>query len=189
MATWWLVRHGESLAQTGEWTGSNEETPLSSLGVNQAKAMAENLAALPVHRILVSPYTRARQTAEHAARLIDLEHQIVDHLHERQVGPDWKRWHNDPELKPRLNEWEFRPPEGESTRDSALRAVRVLHELESEHNTIVFAHGRILAGVLTALDEADTSGPILALENCVAHERTIEPGTWGRLLTSLTRPE
>ena len=185
MATWWFVRHGESMAQLGQWEGSNEETPLSPLGVQQAQGIAEELAELPVQRILVSPYTRARQTAKHAARLIGLEHQIVNHLHERLAGPDWRLLHNNPEFAPKLSTWDWRPRDGESIRDSAVRAIRTLHEHESPHNSLVFAHGRVLAGLLTALDQSDTAQPIHALENCVAHERIVEPGTWARLLNAL----
>ena len=185
MPTWWFVRHGESQAQTGQWNGSNEETPLSPLGVQQAMALADSMKALPIQRVLVSPYARARETARHAMSLVELEHKVVDPLHERQVGPDWKRWHNDEDLKAKLNTWAFRPPEGESTRDSALRAMRGLTEHDADLNTIIFAHGRILAGVLAALDGADLTQPIAVLDNCVAHERTIEPGTWARLLSIL----
>lgn len=81
--------------------------------------------------------------------------------------------------------WDFVPPNGESILQATQRALRVLHQHESEHNTIVFAHGRILAGVLAMLDQLDLAQPIHALDNCVAYERTIEPGTWARLLSIL----
>jgi broad specificity phosphatase PhoE len=185
MAKYWFIRHGESMAQIGRWDSGNAECPLSPLGVRQAQAMAEDLAKLPVERVLVSPYLRARQTAENGSRLIELEHRVVPGLREREVGIDWKRWHYDPVLKPRLDEWDFRPPEGESIRDSALRAARTLAEHDVDAHTIVFAHGRILAGLLVALDGAATDGPIEALPNCVAMEREVAPGAWSELAQRL----
>lgn len=173
------------MAQSGQWDGGNAECPLSPLGFMQAQAIAEEVAALPVQRVLVSPYVRARQTADHGSRLIELPHRIVPELREREVGVNWKRWHNDPVMKPQLDAWEFRPPNGESIRDAALRCARALAEHESDHNTIVFAHGRILAGLLVALDEADTAGPIEALPNCVAMAREVAPGTWQKLVERL----
>ncbi|MBZ0137488.1 MAG: histidine phosphatase family protein [Planctomycetes bacterium] len=66
MPTWWFVRHGESLAQLEQWPGPDPETPLSALGERQADGLASKLKDLPIQRILVSPYLRARQTAERA---------------------------------------------------------------------------------------------------------------------------
>ena len=52
-------------------------------------------------------------------------------------------------------------------------------------NETILIVGEGTSGHSVALDAADTTGPIVALENCVAYERTIEPGTWARLLSIL----
>ncbi|MBK8205883.1 MAG: histidine phosphatase family protein [Planctomycetes bacterium] len=184
MATWWFVRHGESLAQLNQWSGHDQETPLSPLGEQQADSLAEPVATLPIQRVLVSPYLRARQTATRATRLLDHPHQQVHDLRERLMGDEYRLRYHGPEINRNLATWDFRPPGGESVLDAATRAVRCLASLENGDNTIIFAHGRILAGVLTLLDELDPAAGVYPVDNCVLVERTIDQGRWVELLAS-----
>ena len=184
MPVFWFVRHGESLAQLNQWEGPDPDVPLSPLGEQQAEALAEAVGALPVERVLVSPFLRARQTAERAARLLEHEHQVVEDLRERFAG-SWITMRGSKLVDTKLSVWDFQPPHGESILQAATRAIKALHELATEHNTAVFAHGRVLAGVLALLDERDLSEPIEALDNCVLYPREIAPGHWARLLESL----
>lgn len=75
-----LIRHGES-----QWneiysrTGVSPDIPdphLTPRGREQVKRAAEALAQLPIRRVLVSPYTRALQTAEIIARSLDLPMEV-----------------------------------------------------------------------------------------------------------------
>ncbi len=75
-----LIRHGES-----QWnevynrTGVSPDIPdphLTQRGRDQVKRAAEALAQLPIRRVLVSPYTRALQTAEIIARALDLPMEV-----------------------------------------------------------------------------------------------------------------
>lgn len=59
----WFIRHGESVANAGGRTTEAATYPLSALGFRQAQQLAEALTAVP-ELIVVSPYLRARQTAE-----------------------------------------------------------------------------------------------------------------------------
>jgi len=59
----WLVRHGESTAQTGE-EKDGRNPPLSERGREQAARLREPLGAVTFDRILVSPLMRAWQTYE-----------------------------------------------------------------------------------------------------------------------------
>ena len=185
MPTWWFVRHGESQAQTGEWDGPDHETPLSRLGEQQADSLAPTVAALPVQRVLVSPYLRARQTAERAARLLSHEHQVVHDLRERVMGDEYRRRYYEPEVSIKLATWDFTPPNGESIVAAAGRAIRALAALDGPHNTIIFAHGRILAGVLTLLDGADPSTGVEPIANCVPVIRELPVGSWASLAEKL----
>ncbi|MCB9932410.1 MAG: histidine phosphatase family protein [Planctomycetes bacterium] len=225
MPTWWFVRHGESLAQINQWTGPDPDTPLSPLGEQQAHELAPQVAELPIQRVLVSPFLRARQTAERAmaswgqaqrgqaplavpdpfapsasapgkgsGTSASLRSQTplsqtplsqppfltVADLRERHSG-DWLRFPQDEAIKRQLATWDFVPPGGESIQQAALRGLRALAELDGDHNTIIFAHGRILAGVLAVLDGADLGQPIHALPNCVALAREVTRGGWREL--------
>lgn len=57
-----LVRHGQSIANAGGITSTDDTNPLTELGQQQARTFAENFPHTPA-RFLVSPFLRARQTA------------------------------------------------------------------------------------------------------------------------------
>jgi probable phosphoglycerate mutase len=58
-----LVRHGQSLANSGGKTSDHIQNPLTPLGHTQAQNFAEQLDCQP-SLIAVSPFPRAQQTAE-----------------------------------------------------------------------------------------------------------------------------
>lgn len=58
-----LIRHGQSLANAGKAINDDSTNSLTELGQQQAQAFADSFSHLP-SRFLVSPYLRARQTAE-----------------------------------------------------------------------------------------------------------------------------
>jgi probable phosphoglycerate mutase len=63
-----LVRHGESeWNRTGRYQGQ-EDAPLSSLGLQQAEALAKRLRNEKIDAIYASPLQRARKTAEAIAQ-------------------------------------------------------------------------------------------------------------------------
>ena len=67
-----LLRHGQSLFNL-HFTATRRDpgirdAPLTPLGHEQAEQAAESLAREPIRRIIVSPYTRALQTAAPIAR-------------------------------------------------------------------------------------------------------------------------
>ena len=87
----YLIRHGESLANTeGIYQGQTYDTKLSPLGVRQAEAVAGRLRHEPVRRIVASPLTRTKQTAQAIARFhtvaIDIHRQIMETNHGEWEG-------------------------------------------------------------------------------------------------------
>lgn len=71
-----LLRHGQSefnvhFTETRKDPGI-EDPPLTALGREQAQVAAEALRGEGIRRIVVSPYTRALQTASEAARVLDV---------------------------------------------------------------------------------------------------------------------
>jgi len=63
----WFIRHSESVANAGARTREAPSYPLSDTGFRQADQLATALHAEP-ELIVVSPYIRARQTAEPTLR-------------------------------------------------------------------------------------------------------------------------
>jgi broad specificity phosphatase PhoE len=59
----WLVRHGQSAANAGLPAVGHAETPLTALGHQQARAVAQRVDRRP-DLLIVSPFLRAAETAQ-----------------------------------------------------------------------------------------------------------------------------
>jgi len=57
-----FIRHGQSRQNVGDWNGGFAEIPLTAVGEEQARALAETWDFTP-SLIVVSPYLRTQQTA------------------------------------------------------------------------------------------------------------------------------
>jgi probable phosphoglycerate mutase len=193
----WLavVRHGQStgnvIAQEAE-TGDLEvidiperdaDVPLSTTGREQAEAVGAWLAGRPPDErpeiAVVSPYLRARQTAELALagsgvpmvvdeRLRDRELGILDLLTTRGVA---QRLPAEATRRRRLGKFYYRPPGGESWADVLLRLRSVLAEVRADHpdgRVLLFAHEATVL-LVRYLAEALSEAELMA----VAHATTI----------------
>jgi broad specificity phosphatase PhoE len=169
----WLgvVRHGQStgnvIAEAAETGGlevidileRDADVPLSDLGREQAAAVGRWLADQPDDErpelAVVSPYLRARQTAELALagsglpeivdeRLRDRELGVLDRLTRRGVAarlPDESR------RRKYLGKFYYRPPGGESWADVLLRLRTLLWELRQDHpdgRVLLFSHEAVV---------------------------------------------
>ncbi|MEI6810885.1 MAG: histidine phosphatase family protein [Candidatus Nomurabacteria bacterium] len=59
----YIIRHAESISNAGEKTDNHDTIPLSEKGRTQSMELAEKLNIVP-ELIIVSPYSRTRETAE-----------------------------------------------------------------------------------------------------------------------------
>jgi 2,3-bisphosphoglycerate-dependent phosphoglycerate mutase len=82
----YLVRHGQSAGNAEGRFGGHSPTPLSKLGVQQAKLTAQSLAKEKIDAIYTSDLHRAVQTAEPLAKLLDLPIIKTSAFRERHVG-------------------------------------------------------------------------------------------------------
>jgi len=82
----YLIRHGQSAGNAEGRFGGHSPTPLSELGMEQAKLTAAALAREKIHVIYSSDLHRAVQTAEPLAKLLDLPIIKTDAFRERHVG-------------------------------------------------------------------------------------------------------
>ncbi len=144
----WLVRHGESKAQTGE-TEDGRDPELSKRGRKQARRLEEPLGAIPFETILVSPLTRARQTYELAgARAGHAE--FDSRLAEANWGmPDYYAG-----ILPVITPAELAAPDRHNAwRESAeTRAENLVLELmaRGEQDILLFGHWGIFTRVFLA---------------------------------------
>ena len=147
-----LIRHGESEGNRDRVFTYTNDVPITSVGRVQARATAEFVRARFQPTLLVSsPFTRARQTAEVIAEVLELPIVIEDDLRERSYGDyagqpyETVRSAFDPQAY-----WHWRPPGGETLEEVADRVGRVLDRIAaraSASDAVVVSHG----GVMMAL--------------------------------------
>jgi broad specificity phosphatase PhoE len=142
--TIYLIRHGET-----EWSASGKHTsvtdvPLTAGGRDDARKLQSVLIGADLALVLVSPRSRARDTAE-LAGLGDRA--VVDEdLAEFDYGDYEGR--TTPEIRaerPGWTVWDDGAPGGETVDDVGRRADRVIaRALAAGGDVAVFAHGHLL---------------------------------------------
>ena len=161
-----LVRHGET-----EWNRARRyqgwsDSPLTDIGVAQAKALGRRLAALPEAasaEIVASPLGRARHTAEIIAHCLGRAAAPCcdDRLREISLGA-WDGLARK-EVRARLGaqfvewEWYFATPAGETYEMFAARLADWLRGVGGRP-VIAVAHGvamRVLRGLYAGLPRAE----------------------------------
>ena len=77
----YLVRHGQTVGNLEQFSQTSD-TPLTEAGHEGARAVADRFSSLDVGQLLVSPFTRAQQTAGYISEKIDIPITTLDSLHE-----------------------------------------------------------------------------------------------------------
>jgi probable phosphoglycerate mutase len=190
LAVLFFARHGETeWNASGRWQG-HTDIPLNDVGRAQATLLAARLQGAGIRAVGSSDLSRARQTAEIAARALGLEPTHIDHaFRERAYGifegltreqcierypSEWGRFEDDP----------LGPPPG--VEPLAHVGVRMLAGLKRAAETmalpaLVVSHGRAIRSLVTAATGAETdplpNGAIyrFVLENGVPVEATPLP--------------
>jgi broad specificity phosphatase PhoE len=167
--TLYFARHGQTVANIeGRFQGRTIDTPLTDLGLKQAKAlgtiMKREVSDLARLDRVVSPMNRAKQTMRIALSAFEpppLDFRTDDRILEINLGA----WDGltaaearalDPSAYERResNKWTVRVPGGgENYADVAARAEAWIHDLKS--NTFAISHGaftRVLRGLFKGLN-------------------------------------
>lgn len=162
----YLVRHGQTEFNRERRIQGHVDSPLTDLGVRQAKAVGRLLRDLirdPAGwRIVSSPLGRARATAEIVAgKLGGLPVEFDDRLKEMSWGPHDGRLRSELEAenpeKFGKTGWAFDAGSGESYEAVAERVGAWLSDLppEPERRIVAVSHGisgRVLRGLYANLD-------------------------------------
>ena len=207
-----LVRHGESegnLADNAAQKARAEvldldirdpDVDLSEVGVGQAEAVGRWLSKLSdddrPEVALISPYQRAKRTAEVAIeaagrsdairlkgdeRLRERELGILDGLTSAGIS---KRLPDEVARRDRLGKFYYRPPVGESWTDVALRVRSVVATLQSGYpgrRVIIVSHQAVIMVFRYVLEEL-TERDLLDIDqetqlgNCSITRYTAKPG-------------
>lgn len=81
----YLVRHAQSEGNRGDY-GPGRDPPLSEVGREQARRLAQRFAGQPVDAVYASPLLRAQQTAEAIAGAAGLSLRTLEDLREVDLG-------------------------------------------------------------------------------------------------------
>jgi broad specificity phosphatase PhoE len=159
-----LLRHGQSEWNAlGRWQGM-ADSPLSTVGYDQATATAVVLASLNVDFASVwsSDLSRARSTAEVIADALNLSEVMVDpHLREADAGEWQGLTHADIRRDwPGYLEAHRRPPDFELFESVVARAVTALatiaaHPSSATGAVVVVTHSGLIRSLLRHLDGTD----------------------------------
>lgn len=176
------VRHGQSTANVAAQDAARDgldlieiaqreaDVPLSDLGRRQAESLGRRMAALDAELrpdlVLVSPFLRARQTAELAVGSLGIATRVDERLRDRDLGVldlhtaqgIRSLFPEEAERRHHHGKFYYRPPGGESWTDVALRVRAVLREVEQDESgrrVLVVAHDVVVALIRYVLDELD----------------------------------
>ncbi|UYT08135.1 histidine phosphatase family protein [Treponema denticola] len=151
-----VVRHGETDWNSKMMACGVSEALLTEKGKNQAKELAERLAAEQdknkISLIYVSPLKRAVATAAYIEKALGIKAKIDDRLKEINFGTfegeDWRK----PEFLKITDNPFFRFPQGETLVQTAHRAYGIIEEVKIKHkteNVLFVCHGMISTMICT----------------------------------------
>jgi broad specificity phosphatase PhoE len=144
-----LVRHGETeWSKAGRHTGRTD-VPLTEVGREQARRIGRALAGRTFRRVVVSPMSRAEETARLAGFGDRIE--TLDELREYDYGVYEGRTRAEilPEV-PGWSVWTHPMIDGESLAALAVRADRVIATLlPTGGDVLVISHGHFLRELAT----------------------------------------
>ena len=141
--TLYIVRHCKA-------TGQHPEAPLTPAGMADATLLADRLAALPIDRIVSSPFLRAKQSIAPLAERLGLPVAADGRLAERVLSgadlPDWMA-----ALESTFDDLDLCFAGGESSRAAMQRAAAVVEEIPAGV-TLLVTHGNLMALLLKHFD-------------------------------------
>ena len=182
-------------------TGRDRDVELTDLGRAQAEAVGAWLARLPADRVpevpITSPYLRARETWRIAAETSGLSFPPAttdERLVDRLLGdlemmtraavardfPDEARFHG-------VVDFQWRPPNGESFGDIAVRLRAFLDDVNEAHagrRVVVTAHDSIVLMMRAVIEDLDWDGVSRVSDNNTVRNAsiTVFDGRSGSLL-------
>lgn len=141
-----LIRHGETTLNRARVLQPSD-TPLSDLGMQQARAMAQRLKDEPIDAILSSDMKRAAQTAQVLSDVINTPITYSTLLHERSFGDLRGQRFDDLGFNPM--DTGYAPPNGETWEEFyervALVFELVIRTAGTQNRTLaVVSHGLVI---------------------------------------------
>ena len=187
-----LVRHGQSTWNDARRIQGQLDPPLSALGVEQARRLAERMGGRTFDGFYTSDLARANETAEIIAGRLGVPVVVDAELREIDVG-EWQglTW---PEIEERfpdgVRNWHERGhgwERGETYDALGERVVRALGRIGAEHpagRILIVGHGGTVRSVRALIEGRSVAQSRLespAIGNCEVFRIGAENGTFRRL--------
>jgi probable phosphoglycerate mutase len=161
----WLVRHGQTdWNLEGRYQGQ-ADTPLNQTGLQEAQAVARQLATVSFEAIYSSDLLRARQTAAAIGQTAGITVQLDQRLREVSLGQwegqlfDHIKVRYPAEIEQRQRDpVHFRPPGGETLAELWLRVSTAVKEIARKHageEVILVSHGLALGALVASIELHD----------------------------------
>jgi 2,3-bisphosphoglycerate-dependent phosphoglycerate mutase len=143
----YLVRHCQA-------TGQEPNAPLTELGKQQAIALADWFGAVPIGRIISSPFIRAYQSvvllSERLGLIIEIDERLIERALSTVPFDDWRR-----RLAETFVDLDLSFEGGESSRMAMMRGVEVIHQVmeQTTQPVVIVTHGNLMTLILKYFDE------------------------------------
>ena len=188
-----LIRHGETLFNSQGKMQGILDSPLTEVGIRQAKATARALAGKTFDAVYSSPLGRARKTTEIISQPLNCPIHFDEGLQERNLGIFQGMTSNeaasrfpDDFVLFRSHDPEYIIPNGESFRQKDERGIESFQRIAGKHpgeKIVVITHGGILDAVFRHTLAISLSQPRrYSIFNCAFNSIEIDGDNW-RLLT------
>ena len=142
----YLVRHAKA-------TGQAADAPLTSEGIDQAKALAEFLSESQIGQIVSSPSARALNSIKPLSIRLNIEIKLDERLIEAALSSiDYADWPD--KLRETFSDFELSFEGGESSQAATDRALAAINDalLVDTAPIVVVTHGRLLTLILKRFD-------------------------------------
>ena len=169
----WFLRHGETDWNRERRTQGQLDTPLNALGRRQAAAAAEQLQGRPISRIVASPLSRVRDTAETVARAVNAPLSFDPALMEVHLG----ELQGQPHDERTVQFWRgaFDPAGGETMGGFTERVWTAMsRHVATGPDVLIVAHG----GLWRAARDRAAQRPSFSMPNCLPVRVTPSPDGW-----------
>ncbi len=163
MGSWLIVRHGETEWNVGGRIQGHTDIPLSKTGERQSQLLARRLSRFTIDAAYSSDLQRCVGTAREILRERTAPLHTTPQLREYHKGvfegltvEETKSRHPEQYAASLVNDLDFAPPGGESTRQISARIASFLAGVRRRHaddNILIVSHGGTLRAAFVALME------------------------------------
>ncbi|MFA5104688.1 MAG: histidine phosphatase family protein [Candidatus Margulisiibacteriota bacterium] len=194
MVTIILMRHGETVANTAQIYQGQGNSPLSKIGIKQAKTASKSLEHVKIDEIYSSDLSRSFETARIIAKPHKIKVRKISELRERFYGK-WEGLKFDvieKKYRDLYKKWMVSPnkariPDAESLKKLQKRGVAAINKIaktKTGKKILIVGHGGINRTILFYFIGLDLNNFWkIKQDNCCIN--IIEPGSQGHKITLL----